>query len=1128
MELTVPDPGHPNEPDPAVGRDDPPADATRGPDDNDLTVIPREAPVARETVVVPDDENTILDEDAASDEAATIAETVDGQVGKTRSRSSPDESRSTSSTRLNFSKSAESETHTAVSDGPRYDLVDNFAHGGVGNIWKAHDQRLQRNVAYKELLPRALRRPRLVERFVQEAQITGQLEHPGIVPIYDLGWQDNGAPFYAMKLINGTEMKDRIGQLHKLPKDSVEYRRAFVKLLHNFIDTCNALAFAHQRGVLHRDLKPQDVMLGEYGETLVLDWGLARILTSNKESATGGVTVSGDYHENLDVGEESADESLADGVQDSDATKIVGEPGDPYQAPTHIVTTIKTSSRSEGTETRYGSVMGTLAYMPPEQAEGKIDLMDARTDIYSLGAILYEILVNDAPIPRGPMEQMIDYIVHEPIKPPIEIDSSTSRQLNAIALKALSKRREDRFASALDLAQDVEDYLAGEPVSAYPEPWYDTARRWARRHQKQIAGTIAAIVFLVLVQFAWSLRTENQQLAAVEKARSDVAAFEQLADEAQYFAATSDRLDENTPYYDPALAEQAADAALKISAMWGKQLEKLPIDELRSSVREPLHSLLLVTVQSRLQQNLDEESTRTLQAMLERAAALNGESESLLRLQAAIAGQHSPGSGETPAEESAALTAGKTALDHFLAAEELRRTASRSGNTDGDEWNAHADLIEQAIAGYRAAIRLRSNHFWSHFQIGRCYLSLGRYAEGVETLGACIALRPESPWSYSARGLALAMLQRYEDAITDLNRAIELDASFLPAKLNLGVTHWMAGNIDPAVDVFTELLQDPNDPQLAEAAYYRASIRWNSGDTSDAISDLEAVLTARPGLAPARLLRSQIHFLTGEMELGKLDLNLWLASTQRNVMPATKGDKFDADNWQACFERARFVRRLLSSSIPEHVTVNRKGLLEFALTELQAAITQGGKSADLFSEAGSVLELMGAGPDAHAAYSKSLETKPDNDTLLVKRGWLLALRLNRPNEAIADFEAALRVNPENAEAYSARGFLLALGNPSMSAERAALQAILHGAGDYLILHNVACIYAELAARSPERASDYEQAALDVLSRGLHLWQKGNRSGPNAIQLARHEPSFRILSKQVGFLKLLETAEQSSE
>jgi serine/threonine-protein kinase len=193
-------------------------------------------------------------------------------------------------------------------------------------------------------------------------------------------------------------------------------------------------------------------------------------------------------------------------------------------------------------------MMGTLAYMPPEQAEGKIDLMDARTDIYSLGAILYEILVNDAPIPRGRMEQMIDYIVNEPIKPPIGIDSSTSHQLNAIAMKALSKRREDRFASALDLAQDVEDYLAGEPVSACPEPWYDQARRRARRQQKQIAGTVAAIVFLVLVQFAWSLRSENQQMAAVERARFDVATFKQLADEPHYFAATSNRLDKNTPY----------------------------------------------------------------------------------------------------------------------------------------------------------------------------------------------------------------------------------------------------------------------------------------------------------------------------------------------------------------------------------------------------------------------------------------------------------------------------------------------------------------------------------------------------------------------------------------------------
>lgn len=477
-------------------------------------------------------------------------------------------------------------------DGPRYNMVDNFARGGMGNIWLARDSMLKREIAYKELLPKAMRRASIVERFIQEGQVTGQLEHPGIVPIYDLGYQENGTPYYAMKLVRGTEMKDQIEALHKLPKNSADRHRAFVKLLGQFVDVCNALAFAHQRGVLHRDLKPQNVMIGGFGETLVLDWGLAKLLGRSEPGASSpGVTVTGKYDDQFtpDLSEDqdvlsgatsltknasgdqqgleatritgqsataqtnivSSDDVAATNIVDSsasEATRIVdsskdssgtsvqsgGSDASAQTAGTqgvHGATgTVKTDARSEGTTTRYGSVMGTLAYMPPEQAEGKLDEMDARTDIYSLGAILYEILVNDAPIPRGKMQTMLDHVVNKPIKPPCEIDPSVPKPLNAIAMKALSKKIEDRYRSALDLARDVEDYLADEPVSVYEEPWYDKLRRWAKRRPKLVAAWAATIVAVVLGSAAWnwaeSRRIENLRIAATakgEKAQTEAA-----------------------------------------------------------------------------------------------------------------------------------------------------------------------------------------------------------------------------------------------------------------------------------------------------------------------------------------------------------------------------------------------------------------------------------------------------------------------------------------------------------------------------------------------------------------------------------------------------------------------------
>ncbi|MDA1164901.1 MAG: tetratricopeptide repeat protein, partial [Planctomycetota bacterium] len=480
--------------------------------------------------------------------------------------------------------------------GPRYSMVDNFARGGMGNIWLAKDSMLKREIAYKELLPRAMRRSSIVERFIQEGQVTGQLEHPGIVPIYDLGYQENGTPFYAMKLVRGTEMKDQIEALHKIPKNTAERHRAFVKLLGQFVDVCNALAFAHQRGVLHRDLKPQNVMIGGFGETLVLDWGLAKLLGRSEPGGSNSeISVTGKYDDefspDLDESQDVisgvtgltnnsgggdatklVDKSGTDATnivspEESGATKIVtseafdatniidaaeagatrivdakkgsaekttgpaGETGPETQGLHGASAVVKTDARSEGTTTRYGSVMGTLAYMPPEQAEGKLDEMDARTDIYSLGAILYEILVNDAPIPRGKMQEMLDYVIGKPIIPPREIDPSVPRPLDAIAMKALNKKIQDRYRSALDLAQDVEDYLADEPVSVYEEPWYDKLRRWAKRHPTAVAGWTATVGVIALGSFAWnwaeSNRVEGLRIAAVAKgdqAQSEAAA----------------------------------------------------------------------------------------------------------------------------------------------------------------------------------------------------------------------------------------------------------------------------------------------------------------------------------------------------------------------------------------------------------------------------------------------------------------------------------------------------------------------------------------------------------------------------------------------------------------------------
>lgn len=403
----------------------------------------------------------------------------------------------------------------------RYALVNNFARGGLGQIWLANDTRLRREVAYKEMLPAGLKNRSALERFLEEAQITGQLEHPGIVPIYDIGYQPNGAPFYSMKLVRGETFEKHITAYHELPADDPERPLKFRKLLRHFIDICNALAFAHDRGVLHRDLKPLNVMIGAFGETLVLDWGLAKVM--DEKASDGGqqgpVTTSTES-----LGEDEAtmvqtagpvtQVSVGHSQTQGAATMSGATRGGTIGGTKKMVFT---DVRSIGSQTMMGSVMGTPAYMPPEQATGKLDELDQRSDIYSLGGILYKLLTNHQPIEKGNIKEVLDRVINNKLIPPRDHLPSIPAPLAAIAMKALAKLREDRYATALLLAADVEAWMGDEPVSCFDDPWPVKARRWVKKHRTAVTSASVAlgVAFGGFVIFSGLRVLEVKRLRAV-------------------------------------------------------------------------------------------------------------------------------------------------------------------------------------------------------------------------------------------------------------------------------------------------------------------------------------------------------------------------------------------------------------------------------------------------------------------------------------------------------------------------------------------------------------------------------------------------------------------------------------
>jgi serine/threonine-protein kinase len=338
------------------------------------------------------------------------------------------------------------------SSGLRFRILRPHARGGLGEVLVARDEELHREVALKQIQARHAQDRESQVRFLLEAEITGGLEHPGIVPVYGLGQYADGRPFYAMRFIRGDSLKEAIERFHQADRpgrDPGERSLELHGLLGRFVDVCNAIAYAHSRGILHRDLKPGNVMLGKYGETLVVDWGLAKPLVGPAASVT-------------EV-----------------------EPGEGTLTPT---------SATQASQTLMGSAMGTPQYMSPEQAAGRLDLLGPASDVYSLGATLYNLLTGQPPVQETDVGEVLRKVQRGDFPPPRQVKPGVPPPLEAICLKAMAREPGQRYASARALADDVEHWLADEPVSAWHEPFTVKARRWLGRHRTLVAGAAGAVL----------------------------------------------------------------------------------------------------------------------------------------------------------------------------------------------------------------------------------------------------------------------------------------------------------------------------------------------------------------------------------------------------------------------------------------------------------------------------------------------------------------------------------------------------------------------------------------------------------------------------------------------------------
>ncbi len=430
------------------------------------------------------------------------------------------------------------------SDGVRYRVIRPHRKGGLGAVFVAVDAELNRQVALKRILDERADDEATRQRFLLEAEITAGLEHPGIVPVYGLGVYRDGRPFYAMRFIQGDSLKEHIVAHHHRKRLSraegprpkprglgpeVSSNLELSKLLRRFLDVCNAIEYAHRRGVLHRDIKPGNILIGKYGETLVVDWGLAK--------ASGHV-----------------------GVEAS-----VTEPA------------LTPAASSGSGETLPHSRVGTPAYMSPEQARGDLEHVGVASDVYGLGASLYYLLVGRPPFMGRDLPRILEEVVRGSFPRPREVDPTLDRALEAVCLKAMALRPEDRYPSPRKLADDLERWLADEPVEAYAERWPRRAARWSRRHATLVTsmGILMVAGLLALGGFAGMVSRQNARLRAaydeVSRQRSRAEASGTLArravNEMLHEVAQKDLL--NIPQGEPVRLRMAERAAAFIRELDG-------------------------------------------------------------------------------------------------------------------------------------------------------------------------------------------------------------------------------------------------------------------------------------------------------------------------------------------------------------------------------------------------------------------------------------------------------------------------------------------------------------------------------------------------------------------------------
>ncbi|MCB9932749.1 MAG: protein kinase [Planctomycetes bacterium] len=440
----------------------------------------------------------------------------------------------------------------ATADKKRYVVIREIARGGMGKVLEVEDTELRRSVALKVLRKELLGRRDVVERFLEEAQITGQLEHPNIVPVHEMGVDGAGNLYFTMKFVEGLSLAEVLLKLREGNRDALrEYD--LMKLLDVFIKICEGMSFAHNRGVIHRDLKPANIMVGRFGEVQVMDWGVAKVVGRQfRSESDSGIVLT----DRLDQG---------------------------------------------SAHTMMGAIIGTPSFMSPEQAKGDIDAINHHSDIFSLGVILYEMLCLRSPWTGKSSDEVLEQVREmTPLKPrernpEIEVPA----ELERLALKCLEKEPERRVDTVAELAENIRNFIEGRAMGSVEYSPMRLAIKWVGRYKKEVGGLLLMLLLVAGAIFGtlWYIRKLDQDkvLTLNDDAKERLAEWTSQADEGNFDEAEA-KIEEARNLFQKVLAvdeedeianaglNDVADAAGKLREMRATAAQELALREQRDKL----------------------------------------------------------------------------------------------------------------------------------------------------------------------------------------------------------------------------------------------------------------------------------------------------------------------------------------------------------------------------------------------------------------------------------------------------------------------------------------------------------------------------------------------------------------